>query len=71
MAALATTGGPFPDRLPVIGLAGKLVAEQAELLARWAEWAEAEISRWEGVTPDTGAQMPPGAFEPGWPKDSS
>ena len=71
MAALSATGGPFPDRLPVIGLAGKLVAEQAELLARWAEWAEGEISRWEGVTPDTGARTPPRAFEPGWPKDSS
>jgi len=71
MAALATTGGPFPERLPVIGLAGKLVAEQAELLARWAEWAEAEVSRWEGVTPDTGARVPTLAFEPGWPKDPS
>lgn len=67
MAAFTDTGGPFPDRVPVIGLAGKLVAEQAELLLRWAEWAEAEISRWGGVTSATGAQVPADAFRPGWP----
>jgi hypothetical protein len=62
----APSGGPFPDRLPVIALTGKLLLEQAELLGRWAAWAEHEVETWSGVTPTTGAQVPSHAFTPGW-----
>jgi DNA-binding PadR family transcriptional regulator len=62
---------PMPERLPVMALAGKLLAEQAELLLRWSEWAESEIAGWQGITPSTGAHVPSGAFELGWPGDSA
>lgn len=59
----ADTGGPFPDRLPVIALAMRLYLEEAEALRRWVEWAETATSDWTGVTPDTGAVIPPDAFD--------
>lgn len=52
------TGGPFPDRLPVILLVAKFHEEQADALQRWARWAGREIADWEGVTPATGAVVP-------------
>ena len=52
------TGGPFPDRLPVIALVTRFHVEQAAALQRWAQWATAEIDGWRGVTPNTGA-LPP------------
>jgi PadR family transcriptional regulator, regulatory protein AphA len=55
----AETGGPFPDRLPVISLAARFQLELAELLARWAEWARTEVQSWQGVTPETGARVAP------------
>ncbi|GGV02075.1 hypothetical protein GCM10010182_19570 [Actinomadura cremea] len=55
-------GGPYPDRLPVIALTARLLREQNEALLRWAEWAEAEVAGWDGVTPRTGARVPPDAF---------
>jgi DNA-binding PadR family transcriptional regulator len=62
-------GGPFPERLPVIGLVGKFFVEHAELVARWAAWAERSVTKWEDVRPD-GARVPDGAFELGrWPKN--
>ncbi len=62
----AETGGPFPDRLPVIALTGKFLLEYAELVARWAAWAEHAVAEWEDVGP--GAAVPDGAFDPGrWP----
>ena len=60
------TGGPYPERLPVIALSGKLLLEHAELLARWAAWAEQEVQAWGGVTPADGAVVPDGALAPGW-----
>lgn len=66
MADYAATGGPFPDRLPVIALTGKLLMEQVELLARWAEWAEDAVTGWAGVTPAMGATVPADAFTRGW-----
>lgn len=51
----------------MIALTGKLLIEQAELLARWAGWAEAEVVHWSGVTPETGAVVPEHAFRTGWP----
>ncbi|WAJ43240.1 PadR family transcriptional regulator [Mycobacterium sp. Aquia_216] len=62
-----TTGGPFPDRLPVASLAGKLLMGQYEALIRWACWAEDAIGDWTGVTPATGAAVPPHALTSGWP----
>lgn len=61
------TEGPFPQRLPVIAITGKLLAEHCELLATWAAWAEDEVRRWPGVTPCDGATVPAAAFTPGWP----
>src|SRR6185437_1676298 len=51
----ATTGGPFPDRLPVVAITGKLLMGQYEAVVRWAQWAEEAIGEWTGVTPQTGA----------------
>ncbi len=66
MTDYAGSGGPFPDRLPVIALTGKLLMEQAEVLVRWAEWAEDAVAGWSGVTPATGATVPADAFTPDW-----
>lgn len=60
----AGSGGPFPDRLPVISLAMRYFQEQNLALARWVEWAEQAIEDWQGVTVDTGAVVPPDAFDP-------
>ncbi|MDW3221107.1 MAG: PadR family transcriptional regulator [Acidimicrobiales bacterium] len=57
------SGGPFPDRLPVIALAHRFFQEQNLALLRWVEWAETAVDEWSGVTPETGASVPPGAFE--------
>ncbi|MEU6035732.1 PadR family transcriptional regulator [Actinomadura sp. NPDC047616] len=65
MTEYRTSGGPHPERLPVIALTARLLREQNEALLRWAEWAEAEAARWEGVTPETGARVPPDAFSDG------
>ena len=37
------TGGPFPDRLPIIAITGKLLLSQYEAVVRWARWAEDAI----------------------------
>lgn len=63
----ATTGGPFPDRLPIVAITGKLLMGQYESVLRWAQWAEEAIDAWGGVTPETGATVPPHAFISGWP----
>lgn len=60
------TGGPYPDRLPVIALSAKLLLEHTELVLRWARWAEQEVQSWSGVTPQTGAAVPGDAFSLGW-----
>ncbi len=67
-AGYAETAGPFPERLPVIALTAKFFVEYADLLARWAEWADHAVTQWSGVRPDE-AKVPDGAFEPGrWPE---
>ena len=58
------TGGPFPERLPVIALTGKFFVEFADLLARWAAWGEQAVTAWDDVHP-AGAMVPDGAFELG------
>jgi DNA-binding PadR family transcriptional regulator len=65
----ATTGGPFPDRLPVIAITGKLLLAQYEAVVRWARWAEDAIGEWAGVTSSTGATVPAYAFTSGWPAE--
>jgi PadR family transcriptional regulator, regulatory protein AphA len=62
LAEYAETGGPYPDRLPVIALAARYFTERAEAMLRWVEWAEEATSKWDGVTIDTGAHTPPDAF---------
>jgi PadR family transcriptional regulator AphA len=52
------TGGPCPDRLPVILLTARFHQEQAAALQRWARWATRELDGWTGVTPQTGAPTP-------------
>jgi PadR family transcriptional regulator, regulatory protein AphA len=59
----AATGGPYPERLPVIALGVRYFREQAEALRRWVEWAESATDGWTGVTADAGAAVPPDAFE--------
>jgi PadR family transcriptional regulator AphA len=63
----ASTGGPFPGRLPVVAITGKLLIGQYEAVVRWAQWAEDAIGEWGGVTPATGATVPPDAFTSEWP----
>src|SRR6201991_3716143 len=63
----ATTGGPFPDRLPIVAITGKLLMGQYEAIIRWARWADDAIAEWGGVTPETGATVPSHAFRRGWP----
>ena len=53
----AETGGPFPERLPVIALTGKFLLEYVDLVARWAAWAEAEVQTWSGMTPEDSARL--------------
>ena len=62
-----TTGGPFPGRLPIVAITGKLLMGQYEAVVRWARWAEDAVGEWTGVTPATGATVPPCAFTSGWP----
>ncbi|SPM36085.1 hypothetical protein MRAB57_3924, partial [Mycobacterium rhizamassiliense] len=66
-AQYATTGGPFPDRLPIAAISGALLMGQYEALVRWTQWAEDAIAGWSGVTPASGATVPPHAFTSGWP----
>ena len=52
------TGGPFPGRLPVTMLIARFHQEQAAAAQRWARWAQTQVGRWRGVTPQTGARVP-------------
>ena len=65
--AFATTGGPFPDRLPIVAITGKLLMGQYQAVVRWAQWAEDAIGEWTGVTPATGATVPSYAITYEWP----
>src|SRR4029077_4483650 len=67
----ATTGGPFPDRLPIAAITGKLLMSQYEAVVEWARWAEDVTDQWSGVTPETGATVPPFAFTSGWPTEDT
>jgi DNA-binding PadR family transcriptional regulator len=43
------TGGPFPERLHVNALVGRLINGYTALIEEWATWARAEVETW----PDT------------------
>jgi PadR family transcriptional regulator AphA len=53
------TGGPFPERLHIIGMAGKFVVDYSRMLEGWARWAESQLDRW----PDFGPLPPETATE--------
>jgi PadR family transcriptional regulator, regulatory protein AphA len=42
-------GGPFPERLHANALIFELLWRYTEALREWAEWAAAEVARWDGV----------------------
>lgn len=70
VAGYVETGGPYPQRLPVIALTSKFFLEYAELLDRWSDWAQHAVAEWDDVHPP-GARVPDGSFEPGaWPAAS-
>lgn len=51
---------PFPERIHILGLVGKFVLDQTNLVGDWARWARAEVERW----PDIGqAEVSPEAVE--------
>jgi DNA-binding PadR family transcriptional regulator len=58
------TGGPFPDRLPIIALAAEHFRLQSEALLCWIDWAERATREWTGVTTESGARVPTGAIRP-------
>jgi DNA-binding PadR family transcriptional regulator len=62
LAEYARTGGPFPDRAPIIALAAEYFRLQSEALVRWIDWAERSTREWSGVTIETGATTPDDAF---------
>ena len=64
VAGYVEDGGPFPDRLPVIALVGKFFLEYSHLLARWAAWAEENVTQWDDLHPED-APVPAAAFAPG------
>lgn len=45
----AETGGPFPERLNIIGLMVGFLTRLNEAVLDWAKWAEAEAGRWDDV----------------------
>ncbi len=45
-ADLATTGGPFPDRLHVNELVTKFMLEQSDIVIGWADWAADQVAGW-------------------------
>lgn len=47
--AYLETGGPFPERLHIIALMARFLAELADAYQRWAAWAMEEVETW----PDT------------------
>jgi DNA-binding PadR family transcriptional regulator len=58
-------GGPFPERLHIITLFGRFYLDLYELMARWADLAEAEITAWPrtadlGMTDGTRAVLEEG-----------
>ena len=57
-----TDGGPFPERLHVIALMGKLLHSHRRALIHWADWAEDQVRQWTSTTLGEGALLPEGVF---------
>ena len=58
-----TDGGPFPERLHVIALMGKLLHAHREAMILWADWAERQVTSWSSTTLGAGATTPTGVFD--------
>jgi len=58
IAEYRSTGGPYPERMPVIMLVAKFQLEQAEATCRWVQWAQRQAANWSGTTPEDGARVP-------------
>ncbi len=43
----AETGGPFPERLHIIGLVVGFLSGLNGAVLDWADWAESEVSQWD------------------------
>lgn len=43
--------GEYPDRFALSGLVARLLGEQQTATVRWAEWAEAVVTRWGRPSP--------------------
>jgi PadR family transcriptional regulator, regulatory protein AphA len=43
-------GGPFPERVHILHLVGGYFSEHFAAMIRWADWAEAHVRSWDGVT---------------------
>lgn len=61
--AYETDGGPFPDRLHVTALMGKLLHSHREAMIGWADWAEKQVAHWTSTALSKGATVPAGVFE--------
>ena len=51
------TGGPFPDRLPLLAVVGRLIHAYVAVIDEWAAWARTEVDTW----PDTSGPATPAA----------
>ncbi len=58
-----TDGGPFPDRLHVIALMGKLLHSHRQALIGWAGWAAEQVAPWSSTSLGQGAGLPAGVFD--------
>ena len=63
VCAYATDGGPFPERLHVIALMGKLLHTHRRAMIDWAEWADQQVTAWTSTTLGDGATLPTGVFD--------
>jgi PadR family transcriptional regulator, regulatory protein AphA len=51
-ADIATTGGPFPDRIHIVALVHGFMDVYVDAVRRWAVWALDEVSGWQDTAPD-------------------
>jgi PadR family transcriptional regulator AphA len=51
-AEIATTGGPFPDRVHIVALVHGFMDIYVDAVRRWAVWALDEVSGWQDTAPD-------------------
>jgi PadR family transcriptional regulator AphA len=59
--------GQYPDRFALSGLVARLICEQHAATARWASWAEQQVSAWDGpsvANADWGVETLRAAGEP-------